>query len=57
MGTEEGPVSANVKIDDITLERVRKNAVTVTEDPDTGKDVIVAFKLDTDTSALTAIRI
>lgn len=49
VGTEEGPVSANVKIDDITLERVRKNAVTVTEDPDTGKDVIVAFKLDTDT--------
>lgn len=47
VGTEDAPVSANVTIKDIAFERVKKSAVPVNEDPDTGKDVIVAFKLDT----------
>lgn len=47
VGTEDAPVSANVTIKDIAFERVKKSAVPVTEDPDTGKDVITAYKLDT----------
>lgn len=47
VGTEANPVTANVKIKDIALERVKKSDVTVTNDPETGKDVITAYTLDT----------
>lgn len=47
VGSEENPVSANVKIKDIVLERVKKSEVPVYNDPNTGDDVITAFKLDT----------
>lgn len=47
VGTEENPITANVKIKDIALERVKKSAVPLTNNPDTGKDVITAYTLDT----------
>lgn len=47
VGSEENPVSATVRIRDISIERVKKSAVPVITDPETGKDVLSFFKLDT----------
>ncbi len=47
VGSEENPVAASVRIKDIAIQRVRKKAVPMIDDPDTGKRVLSAFKLDT----------
>ncbi|MFW5780898.1 MAG: hypothetical protein ACOCWI_05550, partial [Bacillota bacterium] len=47
VGSEENPVSANVKIRDISLERVKKSQVPMMVDPDSGKEVMTFFELET----------